>query len=59
MQDISNNQRHETPFVFWGGCISASSSGPSRLSAEGTAADAAAPAAATPCEDGDTSLVAY
>ena len=44
---------YEMPFVFGG---SASSSGPSKLSAEGTAADAAAPAAAAPWEDGDTSL---
>ena len=50
---------HGMPFDFWGGCISASSSGPSRSSAEGTAADAAAPAAETPCEDGDTSLVGH
>ena len=46
---------YEMPFVFGG----ASSSGQSRSSAEGTAADAAAPAAATPCEDGDTSLVGH
>ena len=51
---------YEMPFVFGGDCVSTSSSGPSRSSAEGTAADAAAPAAATPtCEGGDTSLLVH